>query len=234
MRDAGGAERGAVQPGIDADEVDGGSGQDAGEMGLGLAAVGRAAQPGAADGLGDGALDAGADVVAGFPLRGLLLGALPGEQFVLLAGQQGQAASPLAVGRRGAPGSQRARVAVGGREVDPGDGGAAGFALGGPADADGSLGAGDLACVPVDAEGGLRQGRFLPGAAAPGLMGVGADRPEQGDAVVVAGGEDVAGADVSRRLPHARPAPAGGCPGAGGWPGSSRRHRWSRRWSPRS
>jgi hypothetical protein len=40
VRDAGGAERGAVQPGIGADEVDGGGGQDAGEMGLGLAAVG--------------------------------------------------------------------------------------------------------------------------------------------------------------------------------------------------
>lgn len=53
MRDAGCAERGAVQPGIGADEVDGGGGQDVGEVGLGLAAVGSAAQPGAADGLGD-------------------------------------------------------------------------------------------------------------------------------------------------------------------------------------
>ena len=167
-------------------------------MGLCLAAVGGAAQPGAADGLGDGALDAGADVVAGFPLRGLLLGALPGKEFVLLAGQQGQAASPLAIGRLGAPGSQRARVAVGGREMDPGNGGAVGFALVGPADADRPLGAGDLACVPVDAEGGLVQGRFLPGAAAPGVVRVGADRPGQGDAVAGAGGEDVAGADVAR------------------------------------
>ena len=46
MRDAGCAERGAVQPGVGADEVDGGGGQDVGEMGLGLAAVGSAAQPG--------------------------------------------------------------------------------------------------------------------------------------------------------------------------------------------
>ena len=203
-------------------------------MGLGLAAVGRAAQPGAADGLGDGALDAGPDVVSGFPLRGLLLGALPGEEFVLLAGQQGQAASPLAIGRRGAPGPQRARAAAGEREVDPGYRGAAGFALVGPADADRSLGAGDRPRVPVDAEGGLRQGRCLPGAAAPGLVGVGADGPEQGDAMIVAGGEDVAGAERSRRLPHARPAPAGVYPGAGGWSGSSRRHLRSRRWSPRS
>src|SRR5260370_4139936 len=197
VRDAGSAERGAVQPGIDADEVDGGGGQDVGEMGLGLATVGSAAQPGAADGLGDGALDAGADVVAGFPLCGLLLGALPGEQFVLFAGQQGQAASPLAIGRLGAPGPQRAWAAGGEREVDLGYRGAAGFALIGPADADGCLGAGDRPRVPVDAEGGLGQGRFLPGAAAPGLVGVGADGPEQGDAVVVAGGEDVAGADVA-------------------------------------
>ena len=109
-------------------------------MGLGPAAVGSAAQPGPADGLGDGALHAGADVVAGFPLCGLLLGALPGEQFVLLAGQQGQAASPLAVCRLGAPGPQRARAAVSEREVDPGNGGAVGFALAGPADADRSLG----------------------------------------------------------------------------------------------
>ena len=40
VRDAGGAERGAVQPGIGADEVDGGGGQHVREMGLGLAAVG--------------------------------------------------------------------------------------------------------------------------------------------------------------------------------------------------
>ncbi len=154
VRDAGGAERGAVQPGIGPDEVDGGGGQDVGEVGLGLAAVGSAAQPGPADGLGDGALHAGADVVAGFPLRGLLPGALPGEEFLLLAGQQGQAASPLAVCRLGAPGPQRARAAVSEREVDPGNGGAAGFALAGPADADRSLGACDRPRVPVDPEGG--------------------------------------------------------------------------------
>ena len=177
-------------------------------MSLCLAAIGSAAQRSAADSLGDGALDAGPDVVAGFPLRGLLVGALLGKDLLLLAGQQGQAASPLAIGRRGAPGPQRARAAAGEREMDPGNRGAAGFALVGPADADRSLGAGRLLCVPVDAEGGLRQGRCLPGAAAPGLVGVGADRPEQGDAVVVAGGEDLAGADVSRRLPHVRPAPA--------------------------
>ena len=40
------------------------------------------------------------------------------------------------------------------------------------------------------------QGGLLAGAAA-GLGGVGADWPEQGDPVVVAGGEDVAGADVA-------------------------------------
>ncbi len=166
VRDAGGAERGAVQPGVGADEVDGGGGQDAGEVGLVLPVIGGAPQPGGADGLGDCALDAGADVVAGLPFGGLLLGALPGEELVLLAGQQGQAASPPAVCRLRALRPQRARVAVGEREVDPGDGGAAGLALVGPADAGRTLGAGDLPCVPVDAEGGLGQGGLLAGAAA--------------------------------------------------------------------
>jgi len=196
VRDAGGAERGAVQPGAGADEVNGGGGQHAGEVGLVLTAVGGAPQPGDADDLGDGAPGAGADVVAGLPFRGLLLGALPGKELVLLAGQQGQAASPPAVCRLRALRPQRARVAVGEREVDPGDGGAAGLALAGPADAGRALGAGDLPYVPVDAEGGLGQGGFLAGAAA-GLSGAGADWPEQGDPVVVAGGEDVAGADVA-------------------------------------
>src|SRR5271165_2240174 len=41
----------------------------------------------------------------------------------------------------------------------------------------------------------LGQERLFP--VAPGLGGVGADRPEQGDPVVVAGGEDVPGADVA-------------------------------------
>jgi hypothetical protein len=44
VRDAGSAKRGAVQPGIGADQVDGGDGQDVGEVGLGLAAVGSTAQ----------------------------------------------------------------------------------------------------------------------------------------------------------------------------------------------
>lgn len=55
MREAG-AERGVVQSGVDAYEVDGGGRQNVREMGLGLALVGRAPQSGAAHGLGDGAL----------------------------------------------------------------------------------------------------------------------------------------------------------------------------------
>jgi 3,4-dihydroxy 2-butanone 4-phosphate synthase len=196
VRDAGGAERGAIQPGVGADEVERCGVQDVGEVGLGLAVVGGAAHPGGADGLGDGALDAGADVAAGLPSGGLLLGALAGEDLVLLAGQQGQAAPPPAVRRLGAPGPHRARVAVGECEVDPGDRGAAGLSLVGPADADRPLGTGDLAGVPVDGEGVLRQERLFP-VVAPGLGGVGADRPDQGDPVVVAGGEDVPGADVA-------------------------------------
>ena len=47
VRDAGCAERGAVQPGIGTDEVDGGGGggQDVGEMGLGLSPEGRGLRP---------------------------------------------------------------------------------------------------------------------------------------------------------------------------------------------
>ena len=99
-------------------------------MGLVLAVVGGAAQPGGADGLGDGALDPCADVVAGFPFRGLLPGALPGKELVLFARQQGQAASLLAMCRLRTPGPQRARVPAGKHEVNPGDGGAAGACAG--------------------------------------------------------------------------------------------------------
>src|SRR5882757_918813 len=155
------------------------------EMCLGLASIGGVTQSGAADGLGDGALDAGADVVAGLPLFGLLLGVLLCQDLLMFSGQQGQLAAPLAVRRFAAPVPQRARVAVGEREAHSGDGGAAGFALVGPAGADRSLGAGDLSGVPVDVEGGLGQIRCLLIASA--VAGVSADRPNQGDAVVVVG-----------------------------------------------
>ena len=155
VRDAGGAGRGAVQPGIGADEVDGGGGQDAGEVGLGLSAVGSAAQPGAADGLGDGALDAGADVVSLLPLVGLLFATSLIEDLLLRLGQEGEAAAVSAVRGLGALRSQRARTAVLEREVHAGDRGAGGFALVGPADADRSVRAGDSPVVPVDVEGAL-------------------------------------------------------------------------------
>lgn len=103
-------------------------------------------------------------------LRDLLPSALPGGELVLFAGRQRQAASPLAAGRRGAPGPQRARPAAGEREMDPGDRGAVRFALAGPANAGRSSGAGRLLGVPVGAEGVPGQGRLLPVAAAPGLV----------------------------------------------------------------
>ena len=95
-------------------------------MGLVAAVAGRGAHRGGAGGLGDGALDAGADVAAGLPLRGLLLGAMGGEDLVLLAGQQGQAAAVPAVSGLGALGPQRAGIAAGEREAGPCDGSAAG------------------------------------------------------------------------------------------------------------
>jgi hypothetical protein len=72
---------------------------------------------GAADGLGDGALHPGTHVVAFLPRVGLLLGTMLFEDLLLLAGQQGKAAAPLAVGCLGAPRSQWACVTGAGGPV---------------------------------------------------------------------------------------------------------------------
>jgi hypothetical protein len=82
--------------GVDVVEVDRGGAEDVGQSGLGLASVSARADAGAAHGLGDGALDAGAFGVSQFPGIGVLLGALVLEEFVFLAGVQGQTAGEAA------------------------------------------------------------------------------------------------------------------------------------------
>ena len=126
MGGPGPAERGLGEPGVEADDVDRCGGQDVAEVGLGQTRVAGAADAGAADGLRDGAFDACAYVVALLPLLGLLFLAALGQNFLLLTGQEGQAASALAVGGRGALGSQWTGCAVGGGEVDAGQRGPAG------------------------------------------------------------------------------------------------------------
>jgi hypothetical protein len=90
---AGGA---SGEVGVDAVEVDRGSAEHVGQAGLGLASVAAGADPGAANGLGHRALDAGPLGVPLFPLVGLLLGALALEEFMFLAWVQGQAAGEAA------------------------------------------------------------------------------------------------------------------------------------------
>jgi hypothetical protein len=56
--------RGAGPPGVEADEVDRGGGEDVFEVDFVHAGVAGAADPGDRDGLTDGAFDTGADAVA--------------------------------------------------------------------------------------------------------------------------------------------------------------------------
>lgn len=128
---------------------------------------------GAPDRLGDRALHAGADVVTLLPLVGQLLAAPRFKRLLLVPGKQGQAAASSVVRRLGAFPADRATAAVLGCEVHPREGSSAALSLVGPAGADLSLGAGDLAGLPVDGEGALREVLAFAGFVA----GVQCDRP---------------------------------------------------------
>jgi hypothetical protein len=78
------------------------------ELGLGQSEVACPADPGDMGGLAHGALDAGAGGVAGFPLRGGLLGAAGGERLVQVAGADGDLPA-LAAGAQLACRAGRAR-----------------------------------------------------------------------------------------------------------------------------
>lgn len=76
--------------GVDAREVDRGAGELMLEAGLGQAAVAGSAQAATPNALGDGSFHAGTDLVAGFPLIGLLKGAGLLEGLVLVVLPQGE------------------------------------------------------------------------------------------------------------------------------------------------
>jgi hypothetical protein len=132
------------------------------ELGLGQSEVAGPADSGDVGGLAHGAFDAGAGGVAGFPLRGGLLGAGGGERFVQVAGADGDLPALAA-------GTQLARRAGRARGDRPGH--HDGLVLVLPARAPGAAGdplrAGRLAAVEVDGERGL----VIPGAGS-GLRGV--------------------------------------------------------------
>ena len=101
----------------------------------------------------DGALDSGADCVAGLPVGGLLLGADAQSQVTEFS--WGKAHGLGAVGGGGAPGADRAgtALALGEPGHDQRGGGGRGRRVGAvPALADLALGAGDLSAVEVDVE----------------------------------------------------------------------------------
>ena len=94
-----GAGSGCVgEVGVDAGEVDRGAGELVLEAGLRETAVAGSAQAAAPDALGDGAFDAGADLVAVLPGVGLLLGAAPGGGLRVLRGAGGSVAGAGAGG----------------------------------------------------------------------------------------------------------------------------------------
>src|ERR1700751_3544479 len=141
----------AGPPGVEPDQVDGGRCGVVFQAGFAQAEVAGAADAGDVGGLGDGALDPGADAVPVLPGVSGLLGAGGGEGLVDLA----VAEAELAAGadRGGAPGPGRARCA--GWLGEPGDDDAGSLAARrGPGAGHGALRAGDLLAVPVDAEHG--------------------------------------------------------------------------------
>jgi hypothetical protein len=88
-------------PGVEAVEAEGGGGEGVLRGRLGQAGVAGAADAGDCGGPGDGALDAGAGGVAGFPLTGVPGGAGGGEGLADRAGPQaGRPAAGRAAGRR--------------------------------------------------------------------------------------------------------------------------------------
>ena len=172
VRDAGGAERGAVQPGVGADEVDGGGGQDAGEMGLGLAAVGGAAQPGARGRPGRWCPRRRRGCCSGLSIPGSAARRAAGRGARAARGAAGSGCVPTC---RWPPSCTEAAAGTGRQSASAKWTRATGVPLGLRWSDQLMLTApwGQVTClrVPVDAEGGLGQGRLLPGAAAPGLGG---------------------------------------------------------------
>src|SRR5689334_17392077 len=104
-------------PGVEADQVDRGGGQGVFQACLGQAGVTGMADSGDMSGLGDGPLDAGADLVSVAPVVGGLLGACGGERLVDRAGVDGELPAVVA-GRAGALVADRARPAGGAGEAD--------------------------------------------------------------------------------------------------------------------
>src|SRR5437868_3412060 len=165
-------QRPAGPPGVEPDQVDGGGCGVVFQAGFAQAEVAGAADPGDVGGLGDGALDPGADPVSVPPGVAGLLGAGGGEGLVEPAVTQAELAA--GADRGGAPGPGRARCA--GRLGEPGDDDIGPLAAGrGPGTADGALRAGDLLVLPVDGEHvrGIAAGARLRGA-------IGRHRGEQG------------------------------------------------------
>ncbi len=210
--------------GVDAVEVDCCGAEDVGQGCFGLASVTAAADASGADGLGDGALDAGALVEALFPGVGFLRDALLLEEFVFLAGVQGKAPGETA----GARGADLAVAAVPFGEDDHGPRLSvhAGVA---PVSALGPLGADRVLLVPVDLEVGEREAFVGPGLA----VTCGRQGPEEVDALGACGQDDRGGgvAAVDQVLARFRPRVV---PGVRGRlrPGGSRPPR--RAWWPRS
>lgn len=109
MADAGAVERVAVPPGIEANEVERNGGKDVLQVGLLEAEVAGTSHPGDRDGLVDGPLDTRAGSVLGSPLLVALLEAGMVEDFLHLAGLQGE--GPAAGLRAGAVVAHRAGAA---------------------------------------------------------------------------------------------------------------------------
>src|SRR6266849_333838 len=162
-------------PGVEPDYVDGGRCGEVFQPGFVHAQVAGAADAGDVGRLMHGALDAGAGLVAVFPLPGVLPGAGGGDGLVDLARAQEQL--PPGPGRGGAlvPGGTAA--AGGGGEPDADRLLPVVLAHRLPFAADSAFGAGGLAAVPVDGECllGVPAGAGLGG-------GIGQQRAGQGDA----------------------------------------------------
>jgi arylsulfatase len=112
----------AGPPGVEADQVDGGGCDVVFQAGFGQAEVAGAADAGDVGGLGDGALDPGADLVPALPGVAGLAGAGGRDGFVDFAGAEAELAA--GAGRGGALGAGRAGLAGGPGELGQDDGGA--------------------------------------------------------------------------------------------------------------
>lgn len=110
----GGGERFAAEPGVDADQIDGGAREEMVQVRLGKAPIARPSYPEGVDRLPNGPLHPSPTVIALFPFRGVLLRREPLEKLVLGPGSQGEVA---AGGRCGALLAQKAWPAVTGANL---------------------------------------------------------------------------------------------------------------------